>query len=290
MTRYDIAFANDDTHRFLPWLIALMVGMAALLLCLGTSINGWVLDRHSDYSNSFTVDIPTQGDDMAAKLSKIRESLQKVKGIAAVEQISDARMKEMLKPWFGSGDAIQDLPLPIVLDVMLDAKAPAPNYSELQKELAVIAPGTQVDARERWISSFAQFSGALQVLVTLLAVTIALVMAVTISFASRASLHLHERTVGLLHSMGAEDGYIARQFQREAFMLTLRGALAGCAVAGFLYLLIGRYMASLQVATLPSLLMGISHILLLLLLPVACGAVAWGAAYVTVRHQLQKVL
>ena len=289
MTRYDIPFANDDTHRFLPWLIGLMVGMAALLLCLGTSINGWVLDSHASYSNSFTVDIPAQ-DDIAPKISRIRESLQKIKGLTGVEQLSDARMKEMLKPWFGSGDTMGDLPLPVVLDVMLDAKAQAPVYADLQKEFAAIAPGTQVDARERWVSTFAQFSGALQALVTMLAVTIALVMAVTISFASRASLHLHERTVNLLHSMGAEDDYIARQFQREAFMLTLRGALLGCAAAGVLYLFIGRYMASLQVATLPSLFMGFSHIALLLLLPVACGTVAWLATFVTVRRQLQKVL
>ena len=268
-----------------------MVGMAALLLCLGTSISGWVVDSHTSYTSSFTVDVPSQGDGTgAAKIAKIHDTLQKLKGVTTVTELSDDRMRDMLKPWFGSGEGLDGLPLPTLLDVAFDPKMPAPNYVDIQKELDAIVQGTQVDARERWVNSLSQFSDALQLLVSLLAVTIAMVMAVTISFASRASLQLHERTVGLLHSMGAEDSYIAGQFQREAFMLTLRGALAGCVVAAVLYLLVGRYMASLQVASLPSLKMGMSHVLLLVALPFSCGVVAWCAAYVTVRRQLQEVL
>ena len=290
MTRYDIPFSSDDTHRFLPWLIGLMVGMAALLLCMGASINSWVVDSHGSYTNSFTVDIPAQGEGGDAKLVKVQEAIQKLKGVTAIARLGDERMREMLSPWFGSGEVVQDLPLPIVLDVRLDNKAPAPNYAALQKELSAIVEGTQVDAREKWVASFSQFSGALQALVSALAMTIVIVMSVTISFASRASLQLHGRTVGLLHSMGAEDQYIASQFQREAFLLTMRGALIGCAFAGLLYLIAGQYVASLQVATLPTLKMNVSHYLLLLFMPFGCGLVAWCAAYVTVRHQLQKVL
>ena len=289
MKDYDIPFSSDDTHRFLPLLISLMVGMAALLLCLGTSINGWVVDRHGSYTNNFTVDIPAQSDDGEAKISRVRDAVQKIPGVANVQQLSDDRIRQLLKPWFGSGDVIADLPLPAVLEVKLTSHMPL-DYNVVQKELAAIVPGTQVDTRERWVSSFTEFAGALQALVTLLAIAIAIAMAVTISFASRASLHLHGRTVNLLHSMGAEDGYIASQFQREAFLLTLRGSLVGSVSAGLFYLLIGKYVASLQVASLPSLYMGLPHVALLLLLPLACGCVAWGATFVTVRRQLQKVL
>ncbi|NBX04356.1 MAG: FtsX-like permease family protein [Alphaproteobacteria bacterium] len=289
MTRYDIAFSSDDTHRFLPWLIALMVAMAALLLCFGASINGWVVDRHGAYSSNFTVEIPAQDEDSAPKIDKIRDSLQKIKGVARVSQVSDEHMQELLKPWF-DGDMMKDLPVPAVFEVAMEPKAPAPNYPELQKTLSDIIAGTQVDARERWVASFTQFSSALQSIVGGMAAVIALAMAVTIAFSSRASLHLHSQSVGLLHSIGAEDGYIASQFQREAFLLTLRGALIGCISAGALYVAAGHYVASLNVASLPSLAMTPLHLALLLVLPLLCGVVAWMTAYVTVRRQLQKVL
>lgn len=289
MTRYDIPFSGDDTHRFLPWLIGLMVGMATLLLCIGASINGWVVDSNSNYVHSFTVDMPAQ-EGADAKAAKLMDILKAIEGVASISRLGDEHMRQMLSPWFGGGEVVQDLPLPTVFDVRLKEGAPALDYGKLQTQLAAIAAGTQVDARERWVASFSEFSEALRALVSALALTIVLVMSMTISFAARASLHSHGRTVALLHSMGAEDSYIARQFQREAFCLTLRGAAVGCVIAAMLYLLAGYYVSSLQVAALPSLAMHLSHYLLLVLMPLGCALVAWLAASLTVRHQLQKVL
>ena len=43
----------------------------------------------------------------------------------------------------------------------------------------------------------------------------------TVIFTTRAGLAVHRDVIELLHMMGARDGYIARQFEREALRLGL---------------------------------------------------------------------
>src|SRR6185295_7663534 len=150
--------------------------------------------------------------------------------------------------------------------------------------------GVEVDAHERWIASFSDFSAAMQLLIAMLAAIIVGGMSLMIAFTSRASLKLHAKTVHLLHSIGAEDEYITRQFQHEALLLTLRGAVPGCIAAGFAYWIAGSYMASLPSSMLPSLAITVPHLGLLVLMPVLCGLVAWMAARLSVIKQLQRVL
>ena len=49
----------------------------------------------------------------------------------------------------------------------------------------------------------------------------------TVIFTTRAGLAVHHAVVEVLHLIGARDGYIARQFQRQALRLALRGGIVG---------------------------------------------------------------
>jgi cell division transport system permease protein len=79
-------------------------------------------------------------------------------------------------------------------------------------------------------------------LVVVLMITMA--AAATVVFATRAGMGLHRDTIEVMHFVGAEDNYIARQFAARATMLGLKGALIGVALAAptllLLTLLIGR--------------------------------------------------
>src|SRR4051812_33122677 len=119
LPRSDIPFTTDDAHTFLPWVIGIMACLAALLLCLSLTAGSWIADRHAAYTGNFTVDIPAS-DDMEAQVTKIRAALQKLPGVQAVEQVSERRLKDMLKPWLGDSEAVDALPLPAVLDVTTD--------------------------------------------------------------------------------------------------------------------------------------------------------------------------
>jgi len=287
--RSDIHFSGDDAHAFLPWVIGIMACMATLLLCLGVTVSGWIVDRSGTYSNSFTVNIPASVEALPEKMPKIRDTLMHVPGVTGVTQVSEEKLRAMLKPWLGSSDAVDALPLPTVLDI-LTSPAAVIDYKTVQSSLATIAPGTEIDAHELWVASFSHFSEAVRSLMTLLATLIIGGLGLMIAFMCRASLKLHARTVNLLHSIGAEDNYIMRQFQTEAFWVTLRGTVPGCLVAGKFYWGAGLYMTSLQSSILPPFSIQLSHLVLVILMPLACGFVAWMAARISVVNQLQRSL
>ncbi len=288
----DIAFSSDDSHRFLPWLIGMMVTLAALLLCFVVTINGWVIDRHVDYANNITVNIPVLDSEHAPPeeaVNKIINALEQSQGVAMVARVEPQKLQKMLVPWLGETMAKAELPLPIVLDVTLK-NGTTVDIPKLQEALAQIIAGTEVDTHEAWVTAFISFSTAIRTVITMFAVLIVVSIGLMIAFTSRASLHLHSKAVHLLHSVGAEDNYIARQFQQEACSLTMRGAGAGCIIAAIGFWGMGQYMQSLGNSSIPSLAMSQTHFILLLCVAFACGMVAWSTARVSVMKQLKQML
>lgn len=266
-----------------------MAALATLMLCLGISVSGWVVDRGGNYSNNFTVNIPAGTEGLQKKLEQMTDMLEQTPGIISVRRLSDDELRDMLAPWLGNKEAVGALPLPGVIEVATSGNTDI-DIDTLQSMATTIAAGTEIDTHERWIESFSQFSAALRALTASLTVVIITGLALVISFMSRAALKLHARTVSLLHSIGAEDNYITRQFQNEAFMLTLRGTMPASLIAGLSYWVAGWYISSLHSSMLPALSMNGSHILLLLFMPLACSAIAWLAARVSVIKQLQRIL
>lgn len=290
--RADIAFSADDSHRFLPWLIGMMVVLAALLLCFVVTINGWVIDKNSSYSNNITVNIPASNGERTpsdAAVAKVIDLLQKSSGVKSVSRIEQARLQKMLVPWLGETMANADLPLPAVLEVELKDGVSV-DAEKLQEAIAQIATGAEVDTHEAWVSAFIKFSATIRAVITMFSVLIVIAIALMIAFTSRASLHLHSRAVRLLHSMGAEDRYIARQFQQEASAITLRGAGYGSFLAAISFFAMDHYIKSLGNASIPSLSMGMVHIYLLVGLVVLCALVAWLTSRYAVMQQLRQTL
>lgn len=287
--RSDIPFNADDAHKFLPWVIGIMSAMATLLLFLGITLGGWILERNSSLTHSFTVNVPPLEESEQDKITDVRTALEKTKGVTHVVMLSQSQLKEMLEPWLGSGNEVAELPLPSVFDVTVNEDTTI-DHNTIQSTLQTIVPNTQVDTQARWIETFASFSAAMQYLMALLALCIISGLALIVAFTSRAALKLHSRTVQLLHSIGAEDEYIARQFQYEAFLLTLRGTIPGCLAAGLVYWLAGIYLTSLEVASLPSFSMRIAHISLLLSMPLICGIIAYVSARIALIQQLRSRL
>ncbi|MEQ1790166.1 MAG: FtsX-like permease family protein [Rickettsiales bacterium] len=288
----DIAFSSDDSHNFLPWLIGLMVALAALLLCFVVTINSWVIERHGDYTNNITVNIPViDGEHPPSEetITRITNILQQASGVESVTRVEQKQLQKMLVPWLGENMANAELPLPIVLDIALNNNVTV-DIPKLQEALTNIVEGAEVDTHEAWVAAFISFSTSIRAVITLFAVLILLSIGLMIAFTSRASLRLHSKTVNLLHSVGAEDRYISRQFQQEACALTMRGAISGCVISAIGFWGMGLYMHSLGNTSIPSLDMSQEHIILLVGVAIACGLVAWSTAKFCVMKQLKQML
>lgn len=286
----DFTFAKDDAHRFLPWHIGIMVALATLLLSLVVSLGQWVGTHQGDYSGNFSVILPGSLPKLDEKTRQAKAIILKDKAVESVNAVSEGNLRDMLTPWIGSGDALFDMALPVVLDVTLKKDAKNIDLKALSQELGKIDPTIEVDGNNSWAEMFATFIRILQGLAVLLVGTILAAMVLMITFSARASLHMHGRTVNLLHAMGAEDGYIARQFQNEHFKIGLKAAAIGSGAAALAYFLLGRAVSSIQTPVLPSFAFEPPHIALMLIMPLACALIVLMATRLSVLAQLKKVL
>jgi cell division transport system permease protein len=290
MFRPDIPFARDDANRFLPWMIALMSGIAALMLCVGLTLGQWAAAQQGDISGRFSVQIPDQGDDTPARVQQAARELQQYTGIRSVRTLSVQEVQTLVAPWLGDNALVKSLPMPTLLEATLaNPAATGFDYKTLEQRLEKIAPGAKVDSREKWADTFSRFSRTLQVAVYLLAGCIVVALAGMMVFTARAAMKLHASTVLLLHAIGAEDGYIARQFQHNALALALRGAVPGTLAAALLYFLLGVYAARLDAPLLPAFGISHKHAILLIALPLLSGLVTLIAVRLATLAQL-KVL
>lgn len=284
MLRSEIPFSRDDANRFLPWMVAMMCAITALMLCVGLTFGHWVQDRRGEAGSTFIVQIPPQGEKHEQTVHLVTEILDENTHVQNARLLSADEVRALVEPWLGGDSVVRALPLPSVIQAENDGGL---DFAALAKQLKDIAPDISVDTQEIWAEKFARLSTALQAGAFGFALCIALALAGMMAFTSRVAMKLHADTVTLLHSIGAEDRYIARQFQANAMALALRGALPGTIVAGVAYALFGIYAAQLDAPLMPNFLPGLSHLFVLMLLPAACCVVSIIAARHAALAQLR---
>jgi cell division transport system permease protein len=102
-------------------------------------------------------------------------------------------------------------------------------------------------------------------------------------------LAAHERSIELLHLIGAQDSYVARQFQNHALSLGLRGGLLGLVCALPTLYLARMLLQRIDSGLLPELNFLAHEWSYFVLLPVAAALVTMLAARVTVLRTLARL-
>jgi cell division transport system permease protein len=87
----------------------------------------------------------TSGDQLQA----VERVLKRTRGIASYEIIPEEKLIGLLEPWLGTGNVTADLPIPVMIDVILN---PEQRFNEkgLRIELSAVAPGAKLDTHGRW--------------------------------------------------------------------------------------------------------------------------------------------
>lgn len=289
--RPDLPFSRDDANRFLPWIIGVMVFLTVLMSAGGITLNDTVVKGKAVYENSITVQVPYQSEGMEQKVYKIADTLRQTPGVHDVRLLGTAAVKELLSPWVGTGEVVDLLPLPALIDATLTREdtAKRPDIPALQAALEAQVPGTIIDDNKTWVERFSSFTRSVQLIAFTLAALMVTTTAAMIVLIARTTLKLHYRAVELIHSMGARDDYIARQFQLNAGLLTLKGAFTGTVIAAFLFIIISLAGQELHSPVLPSFALTAPHFVMFFLVPVVTSAIAVVAARTAVMRYLKTM-
>ena len=123
--RTDLALARDDTARFLPWLMAFMVFLAALALAglFVLADAARAIDRGIE--NTITIQLPA-GENVRADEERIDGALallRRMPGIERAEALERDKVMRLLEPWLGPAARSAEIPLPWVIDVTVDRRS-----------------------------------------------------------------------------------------------------------------------------------------------------------------------
>jgi cell division transport system permease protein len=290
--RSDLPLDTDPAGGFLPWIVGLMVDLAALALAGAVLADGLVDRWRSDLADAVTVQVFPEDEPGAltqpARVEEAVRFLEVMPGIASAEPVPQAEIVRLLDPWLGSGNLAEDLPLPGLIAVELVPGAPV-DLADIKRRLAEAVPGAVLEDHKPWLGDLSRLAQGIEVLALVTMALVAVASVLTIVFVSRSALAQHQEVIQVLSLIGARDSYIAAQLQAYSFRLATLGAAFGVALAIATVLAGNALLGRTETGLLP-MVQSFSWHWALLLLPVpAAGLIALATTRATVLRQLRRM-
>ena len=288
--RSELPLGKDASQRHLPWVIAVMVYLAALAGAGALALDQAAARWGQGLSGALTVQIwPDDGSEMAARVAAAVDLLQATEGVAQATPLSQDELAALLEPWLGPGNLSPELPIPQLIDIRLEAGAEL-DTEALAERLAQVVPGARLDDHKLWLDEVIRLARSVQVVAVAVVLLIAGAAIAIVVFATRAGLAVHHDVIEVLHLIGARDSYIARKFQTHALVLGLRGGFIGLGLAALTLFVLSRVAGELEGSFLPGLALGSVGWAGLGLLPLITGLIATLTARATVMRALGRML
>lgn len=182
---------------------------------------------------------PGETPDMAA--AQAAEALAAVRGVEEVRALEPQKAYDLVRPWLGDVADVEDLPVPRLVAVGLDARNPATSEA-LERALKGAGIDGIVDDHSLWLQDVRRAAGVARGMAAVVFLLIASAAGAAVAFATRAGLSAQRDVVEVLHLSGAERNFIARLFQvrfaRAAAWAGLIGA-GGAVLAGAILRMLG---------------------------------------------------
>lgn len=271
------------------FLVAAILVFLACLSALGAR-GAWQASQHwtSDLESSLTIQIrPVDGRDAEADAREAAQIALDLPGVARSLAHDRTHAEALLSPWLGQDNLPADLPLPLMVDVELEADA-AVSLDDLRSALNEAGLPASVDDHGRWIDAVRSSARSAQTLAISLLALLTGAAAAVIAFAARASLVARQDVTDALHLCGAEDRFIADLFQKRFFLLGLKAGIAGAFVAALVSMLVSMGETPADMAFfLPRWSMDTIEIGLLIAAPILAGLVSAVSARLAVSADLR---
>lgn len=216
----------------LTFLAALCAGGAELI---ATNSAQW----RSDIAREVTIQVrPNPQRPIETDVERAVTLARQTPGVAQVQPFSRTESERLLEPWLGTGLDFNDLPVPRLIVIKLEGNA-SPDFAPLRQALRDQVPGATLDDHALWVSRLSTMANTIIGIGVALVVLVLVAAGLAVTFATRGAMAGNREVVDVLHFVGANDDFIAREFQRRFFRLGLRGSAAGAGVALVLTTLVG---------------------------------------------------
>ncbi|MEM7224850.1 MAG: cell division protein [Pseudomonadota bacterium] len=289
----EVPLNRDASERFLPWLMAFLIYLGALALAAAMAVHNAVGHWDSGLAGKLTVQVmPGAADEnpaiTAERVARVLEELRATQGVVQAHALDEEEIVDLLEPWLGGATESWNLPLPQVVAVELDRDRP-PDLTALSARLGEVEPGTAIDDHQRWLGELLDLIRGLQILAIGVIALVALASIGAIVFITRTGMAIHRPVIDLLHLIGAQDSFVAWQFQLHALKQGLRGGVVALALTVLTLLSLGYLLQRADIAFLPAVSLSAWEWCVLALLPLLAASVAMITARITVLATLARM-
>ena len=288
MQNPDLPLQHDAASRFVPYVIAVMVYLAALALAgamlVAVAVGGWT----RGLSGTVTVQVLPNAAGAKATAKDIAAALKVLRatpGIAGIKVLDETASRALLKPWLGGGAMAPEIPVPRLIDVRVRPGASI-DFKRLAAQLRAAVPSAEIDDHRKWLGRLLGLASSLEAIALFVLLLTAAAAAFAVIFSARSGLAVHKRVIDVLHLIGAPDGYIARQFQHRALAQGLIGGVIGLGAAIATLFVIGGLFSGVELFGLGDVRFGPLHWIALAALAPATGLIAMVTARITVLRSL----
>lgn len=223
--------------------LMLVVGIMCFLACLAVGALVLVEDAAEawqlDVAREVTVQVkPVDGKPIEPMLQMAMDLARSTAGVRNVRLMSERESAGLLEPWLGAGFDYTKLPIPRLIVIELTDPATA-NLKGLSIKLAAQVPNAVLDDHSIWAKRLRTMAGTMVAASVVVLVLVLTAMVLSVIFATRAAMAGNRDVVQVLHFVGAEDSFIAGEFQHHFLILGFKGGVGGGIGAMLAFLLAG---------------------------------------------------
>ena len=155
--------------------------------------------------------------------------------MSSASALSVADTNALLEPWLGSDLDLGELPVPRLVVVTLGDPARL-DIAAFRAALAAQVPSATVDDHSTWSGQLASVARTVVIGGFSIVALMLIALALSIVFATRAAIASNVQVIEVLHFVGAENGFVAREFQKHFLLKGLIGGLVGGGAAVILFI------------------------------------------------------
>jgi len=229
--------------------LGLVIAIMSFLASLALGGVGLIAEAAQDWRGQIareaTIQIsPVAGGDIEQTLVKARDLVASFDGIADAYILDIDATQELLEPWLGSAFTLEDMTLPRLIIVRFSDEV-MPDLDLIRTKIEQDIEGASLDDHHLWLGRLASMAQTLVIASLGIFILVLASMVLSVVFATRATLMTHANIIEVLHFIGADARFVARQFDGHFLKIGLKGALVGVALAIGLFWLMQMNVASM---------------------------------------------
>ncbi len=224
------------TGSSLTLVVAIMSFLAALtaggVYVVFSAANVWT----NKISAEITVQVQRRaGENEDDKTAEVTRFISDQNGVNRVTPFTREQSLKLVEPWIGKSDVLKTFAIPRLIAVEIDRDNP-PDISTLKKVLEAKYPGALLDDHGHWRHEIRRLTRLLELAGIGMLFLMATATGAVIIAAATSSLASNREIVSVLNFVGAEEKFIARQFEAHFLKVGIKAGIVGAGLAAIAFL------------------------------------------------------